>query len=61
MPQRLYLDDDIPDIGDCVVCHRPIPEGEEGTFTCGHRTNDACLRAHRGHRGPAAGCPCRGP
>eukprot|EP00969_Alexandrium_andersonii_P227972 10067401-Alexandrium_andersonii.AAC.1 len=55
------LDDNIPDIADCVVRRLPIPEGGEGTFTCGHRTHDACLRARRDRHGPAAGCPCCGP
>eukprot|EP00969_Alexandrium_andersonii_P281794 12457243-Alexandrium_andersonii.AAC.1 len=25
-----FLGDDIPDIGDCAVCRRPIPEGGGG-------------------------------
>eukprot|EP00969_Alexandrium_andersonii_P212521 9384089-Alexandrium_andersonii.AAC.1 len=43
----LSLDDGIPDIGDCVECRRPVTGGGNGTFTCGHRMHDECLRAHR--------------
>eukprot|EP00969_Alexandrium_andersonii_P350674 15433711-Alexandrium_andersonii.AAC.1 len=55
------LDDNIPDVGDCAICRQPIPEGEGGAFTCGHRTHDTCLRDHRDRHGPAAGCPSCGP
>eukprot|EP00969_Alexandrium_andersonii_P072198 3186009-Alexandrium_andersonii.AAC.1 len=55
------LDDAIPDIGDCVACGRPVPDGAGDFFTCGHRMHDECLRAHRDRQGPTAGCPCCGP
>eukprot|EP00969_Alexandrium_andersonii_P266210 11766002-Alexandrium_andersonii.AAC.1 len=28
---------------------------------CGHRMHDNCMRSHRDHHGPIAGCPCCGP
>eukprot|EP00969_Alexandrium_andersonii_P158276 6993535-Alexandrium_andersonii.AAC.1 len=39
----------------------PSPRARGGASTCGHRAHDACLRDHRDHHGPAAGCPSRGP